>query len=418
LVAVATLLAVALPLVTGQGAGATATAQPIELGPIGFGSIVVDNARGHVVISGPVSNVVDVYDENGTLLKTFTGEGGATGMVIVGSTLYIALAGAGAIGRIDLPTLTQLSPLVTGLNSPMWLAFAGGKLWTAVIGGRNQFSPLESIDMNGTVTPFPTGPIYFGAEPEASPALPNTLFVTNNGDAPPPIDRLDVSSGIPVRAATTSALLGYVSQFVVSPDGTRVIPDSGVSGYEFSELSASTLAPDGVTYPGAPYTEAVAVTPAHGGLVATGLMSSTPDIEVHPIGGTADLFQATTSLNVGTPGVAPHGLAFTDDGSRLFAVSNDGFGSSSYSLFVFTLRIAAPSPLGWLPLPAPYPDTHPWLTGGSGGAASQASGGPATANLSADPSGAGGCADPGEGCATDPSGSAVGSTVVVPRFAG
>jgi hypothetical protein len=134
-----------------------------------------------------------------------------------------------------------------------------------------------------------------------------------------------------VKASNTFTDQQNIEDLAVSPDGQRVIPASGYP-YFFEELSASSLQPDGITYPGAPYPSAVAVSPGRSGLLATGLDNgySSPDIAVYPLGAPSPIFTATTLNSSGTANVRPHGLALSSDGSTLFVVSaNDVYGTDT-----------------------------------------------------------------------------------------
>src|SRR5512133_1220152 len=55
-----------------------------DLGPIGFGTMVVDDARGHVLVSGPTGNVVEILDFSGNVVGTIPNIYGAHGMVVSG----------------------------------------------------------------------------------------------------------------------------------------------------------------------------------------------------------------------------------------------------------------------------------------------------------------------------------------------
>src|SRR5205085_437323 len=82
---------------------------------------------------------------------------------------------------------------------------------------------------------------------------PNTLFLTEDALSPGSAYRIDVSSAkLKVKASNTFMDQQNVEGLAVSPDGTRVIPASGYP-YYFEELSAATLQPDGLIYPGQAY---------------------------------------------------------------------------------------------------------------------------------------------------------------------
>jgi hypothetical protein len=425
-VAAAAVIAAGLGLAAVNAGPASGVSQPIDLGPIGFGSIAVDSAHGHVFVSGPTANVVDVFDETGSLVKSFSSEDGATGMVIVGSTLYVALTTAGAIERIDLPSLSDQGPLVSGLVAPKWLAFADGQLWTAADGRAADITQLESITLEGTVTTFPSSASFYEPDLATSPALPNTLFVAEDGLSSGPIHRVDVTTGTPVVTATAPYYgQGYIYQLVVSPDGTRVIAATGAGVDEdLIELSAATLQPDGIPYPGGEFPSAVAVSPGDGGLLATGLDNSysSPDVEVHVLGNTAQVLAGVTNTPEGFANVAPHGLAMTDDGSRLYVITASTGYEPEVTLQVFTITIVPRTPLGWLPPAVPYPASNPWfLSGESGSTGATRGSGPgadraAAVNRSSTSVG-GSCGSPGA-CGSDPGIGPAGSVTATPSFTG
>jgi hypothetical protein len=329
----ATVLAGAPTALAGDGTS-------VALGTLGFVSVAVDDAHSHVFVSGKTANEVRVFDFAGNLVTTIPNVYGAGAMVVQGGTLYVVEQNAGAIEAIDLATLADRGPVATGLILPNWLAFAGGKLWTGV-NGQYGWAQLASVDLNGTVTVY-SGTSYYDPDLATSPSDPNTLYVANDGQSPGWIYRLDVSSGSPVVVASNTFMhQSNVQQIAVSPDGTRVIPAAGYP-YNFEELSSSTLQPDGLVYPAQPYPSAVAVSPAAGGLLATGLRSgySTPTISVFRIGVPQAIFSASTATAGGTANVAAHGLALSADGSHLFAVTADDAFSDPYHLWIFDLTTA------------------------------------------------------------------------------
>jgi hypothetical protein len=114
-----------------------------------------------------------------------------------------------------------------------------------------------------------------------------------------------------------------------------VIPASGWP-YDFEGLSASTLKPDGIVYPGEAYPAAVAVSGRRANLLATGLFATRgPDISVEPIGSTTTVFQATAYGSGETHSIAPHGLALSANGKALFAAYFNGVYESETMLGTF-----------------------------------------------------------------------------------
>jgi hypothetical protein len=294
-----------------------------DLGPIGFGTVVVDDARAHVYVSGPTTNVVDVLDFSGNLVASIPNIPGAWGMVVSGRYLYVAEGDAGAIGRIDLNSPTfATTQIATGLPYARRLVMVDGILWTAVSPlPPTGWETLASIDpRSGRVRRFTQE--YYSPDLATSPGAPGTLFLAYDAQSPGQLLRIDVSKSKLKVLASTFTNQENIQDLAVSPDGTRVIPASGWP-YAFEELNASTLQPDGVVYPGNPYPSAVSVTPGRGGLLATGLNNgySLPDIAVYPLGSTSPIFTASTFTPNGTANVLPHGLALSLDGSMLFAAT-------------------------------------------------------------------------------------------------
>jgi hypothetical protein len=346
-----------------QGATAWANTISVPLSQTSFGDMVVDDANDHVLISSPSNNSIAVFDFNGNLVTTITGVPDAYGMVIVGTTLYVAEDNADAIEGIDLTTFADEGHVATGLDGPQWLAYADGRLWTND-NDANGFEDFDSVTLDGHVTPFYflEGGTFKGAflSPQlaASPATPNVLYVS---DFEGTVHEYDVSSGTPVQLASsnTSGAESGINDMVVSSDGTRLFPATS----PFRELSASTLEDDGNTYQrGA---SAVAVSPANDGLLAIGVGNSGPlpaDISVYRFGVPTATFMASTGYY---SDVDPHGLALNSDGSRLFAVT----GGTSFHLWSFDLSGAPTtgSDYTWAATSGPdsFSDAADWSTGES-----------------------------------------------------
>jgi hypothetical protein len=328
-------LVCSVALVTAGGRSALAapsTTTVTDLGTIGFTSVIVDNANHHVFVSGRTANVVDVLDFSGNLVTTIDDVYGAAGMAINKGMLYIAESTAGTIARIHLKTLVRARNLGSGLVQPYWLAITGGQLWVTV-DMLNGWGQIESVNLtSGTGTTFTAN--YYGADIVSSTGAPNTLFLAEDGLSPGSIYRLNVASGTPVEVAGVNTNQENLEQIVVSADGKRLIPASGWP-YEFQELSATTLLPDGVIYPGQAYPAAVAVSSKGGGRLATGLTFGAPDLEVDPLGTPAPIFSATT--NAGSPNVFPHGLALNSAGTEVFAVGGSAVYGSDAEIYMYSV---------------------------------------------------------------------------------
>jgi hypothetical protein len=323
-------------------APASADSSSTDLGPTGFGAVVVDNAGKQVLVSGPTANVVDVLDFSGNLVATIPNVYGAYGMAIDGRTLFVAESSTGAVAQINLKTLTEhKKPLLSGLDRPHWLAITHGELWvTTRLGPSCCRATLESLNLRSRVaTRFPETS-YFDPYLTTSPKVPNTLFLAEEGLSPGSVYKLDVSSGKPViEASNTSVRQSNIEGLVASPDGKSVIPVAGYP-HALEELHASTLTPDGVVYRGEAYATAVAVSgsPANRLATAIGPNGAGPDLSVDPLGIPAPIFSDTTTGTSGSPGVLEHGLAMSADGHTLFAVHyGETFFSGNTMLGTFTV---------------------------------------------------------------------------------
>jgi hypothetical protein len=238
-----------------------------------------------LLVSGPTANVVDVLSFSGELLATIPHVYGAEGMVVDKNKLYVIESTTGSVVQINLKTLKLKSkPLARGLVRPQWIALAGKSLWASTAVGTEQSELVSVTPTTHGVMEFPESS-YTDPDFATSPGDPDTLFLAVDGDSPGSVYRFDVSSGAPVIAASnTFTNQGNIRDLAVSPDGTRVIPAAGAP-YDFEELSATTLMPDGLIYPGEAYPSAVAVSGSPADLLATGIaQTSGMDIRVDPLG--------------------------------------------------------------------------------------------------------------------------------------
>lgn len=322
----------------------------INLGAIGGGSIAVDATNSHIFVSAPKTNQVLVLRYDGSLVKTIGSQSGASGMVIAGGYLYVADTAAGSVSQISLSSLSSTAVVAKGLSAPTTLAWTGNLLWVGTwpSGG---WGNLASVNVSTkAVHVFPTS--YYDPDLATSPGAASALFVSEDGLSPGSVYRLNVSTGTPsVSVANTFTDQENIEGLSVSADGTRVVPAAGVwqdsSGYahySFEELSASTLKADGVVYPGNPYPSAAAMSGSGSNLFAGALDNgySSPDVSAFHLGSTGATFNASTSNSNGTANILPHGLAFTPDGSHLFALGASDVYDTDTLLYTF---LTAPNPI-------------------------------------------------------------------------
>jgi len=304
----------------------------LPLPVVEFGRIVVDGTTGRVFVSSPGSSEIVVLDVDGNLVGQIHAETGADAMVLDGTTLYVTLRSAGKIDEIDTRSLTRVKTLAQGLVNPSDLVMAGGRLWTPSGDCGSWSVKLASIDpASGAVTLFPApGDMnYCAAFATVSGKRPNLIVGWSIGLSPATVTAFDVSTSKPVvLKSAREDLLGNLGDVAITPDGNSWIAASG-SPYNFPEFSVSTLAQDGIVYPGQAYPSAIAVTAAGGGRVVGGLDNQrSTNLYEYSIGAP----QTTLRTDSNSLEVAGRGLAFSPDGTRIFEVTWDHFTSVTFNL--------------------------------------------------------------------------------------
>lgn len=300
--------------------------------PAGYDYMVVDAATQQVFVSSKAGNTVTVLSFAGQIEATIGGESGAAGMTLIGSNLYVVASTAGAIDVISTSTLTRTSTLATGLVNSDGVVVADGLLWVEDGGYLASVSPVSGALAVSTV----------GGTPQlvADPANSNVFFGVGSGSDPGGATRYLVSSGtVSVAQAINffSPEVDNLGDIAVSPDGTHLVPAGGYP-YQFDEFNTSNLTPSGVIYPANPYPTAAAMTAGNGGLFAGGMNGIyDPDVVVYGLDNPSNQllsydFGSTSETTL------DHGLAFSPDGTRLFAVTG---GTGNFDEFhVFRLLSA------------------------------------------------------------------------------
>ncbi|AXE87308.1 Ig-like domain-containing protein [Streptomyces sp. Go-475] len=356
----ATALAVLLSSVTLVAAGAgPAAADSSALLPLkSTGDMVVDGVHHRVFISDPTAGQVVVTDYAGTVVATVGALPGVHGLELSpdSGTLYAAVPDADAVVAIDTATATETRRFATGAAAgPEYVALAGGRLWFSY--GASGDGNIGSLDPNATDPAVSLGQdtsrtFYHAPILDASPGAPGTLVAGAPGQSPVELAVYDVSSGTASRTAYAfdpgNTGGGNLADLAVTPDGKDVVTASG-SPYYQAVYRLSDLAADG-KYVTNTYPNAVDIAP--GGDVAAGTSSwYDPDVHVFEPGVSTPLRQydfPNTGNSSGSDTLAPRGLAWAPDESRLFAVSQND--ADVYSLRVLdaptkastTLTVNAP----------------------------------------------------------------------------
>ncbi|WBB78780.1 hypothetical protein O7606_21610 [Micromonospora sp. WMMD882] len=362
------LLGTVVAVVPPVGPGMADGGSPVGLGIDSYADLVVDSAHGRIFVSsGRNGSGVRVTDLSGGSQTTIPDLPGAAGMALSpdGSTLHVALIGAGVIAAIDTTTLTETRRHSIGSGTcPTWLTPAGGKLYFGYgcVFGKGM---LGSLDVSGQ-TPVVALGLPLDRVPvsppllRSSPAAPNLLVVADRSTSSSPLSGspavYDVSSGTPARvAALSSETCSGLNDVALTSDAGRVIlacnflTDRTAPATEHAAFATTDLSAAG-RYPSGSWPTAVTASP-DGAFVVVGATDRTGDPKasaVHvrrPDGSLVHRYDLPAGRYL-----ERQGLAVTADGSRLVAVTTDEGGRqpalhvfTDFDLFGASLALSAPS---------------------------------------------------------------------------
>jgi hypothetical protein len=310
---------------------------PIE----SYADIAVDGAHHQVFVSDPSGSSIMVTDYDGAPVKRITSEPGADGLVLSddSETLYVALHADHSIAAIDTATLQETRRYALGEGiMPSKIAPAGGRLWFSYYDEVASGSDIGSLDLSDQAPEVELAQrgSYFWYYPPllaSSPGDPAVLVAGAPAQSPAQVGVYDVSSGTAqeraYRSNPGSNGSDNLQDMAVTPDGQEVILASGYP-YHHAAYRTSDLG-DSVIYETYHYPTAVAVT-ADGRIAAGVSGSDRPTVYLFNPGEPTAYRTLAAGTNALTT-LAPAGLAWAPDGSRLFAVTDD-YGTSYVSLSV------------------------------------------------------------------------------------
>ncbi|MFF7446638.1 MULTISPECIES: YncE family protein [unclassified Streptomyces] len=328
--AVGVLVLLLLPLF---GTSAPAAAKPLTSPtstalPISYhADMAVDAVHRRLYIADIVTSSILVTDFDGTLVKTLKNKPGAADLVLSpdSRTLYVALRGGDAIAAIDTGTYREKARYATGAGTaPMRLALSGDTLWFSY--GADWDSNIGSLRLSGTRPTVRLGLVPSGtwAGPPmllSSPSAPGVVIAGEQYVTSSTVTVYDVSTGKPVVRTTQDnpGGIGTINDLAFSPDAATLFI---VGGYPYTHLA---FRPSDLTvthtYPTTFYPNAAAVSVT--GEIAAGIDNSYgQDIYLFQPG--ADTSSRVIDLEPGTGrGLRPHGLIWSPDGTRLFALTGE-----------------------------------------------------------------------------------------------
>ena len=306
------------------GGGASAAVPGTALPLTGFGDMVVDGANHHLFITGaPADGVVLVRNEDGSAAGSITGETDAGGMVLEGSTLYVARCGGqNLIDVFDTTTLTLTGSFTAHVGGTCALAEAGGRLWYSNSTDR-QFGHLVSVSLDAGHTEVDSGVSLYQMRFATSPADPDWLVVTETQQSPPTVRVFDVTNPASIQQLAYGWSIGG-DGLAISPDGGTLYTADLNNTYVLGAFTLPNLTEVG-TYPMAG--SGVAVSPNGGRIGVTGTTGNGPLGELYDTGDSTPVID--WALGASGDDAEPHGVAFNEDGSKLFALSAvPGIGSA------------------------------------------------------------------------------------------
>jgi hypothetical protein len=314
----------ALGFFSAAPARALATRTPLPISS--FYDMTVDDSNGHVFVSGgsETSDLV-VMDTQGNVAAQVP-VAGATGMVLVGTTLYVAAADSASIDAID---TTASPPAVTStidispLSNPQDLAYLDGRLWFTAASPDHP-DLLNSVDTDGTGlsvgswASWMTNPMRFVSADTGG----NLVYVYDSSSS---LHAFDVSS-VPPTELHSKGGFNEIADATLLPGANDLAYASG-SPYNYPVLATSDFSAAGEYGVTNPYPTAVAASAAYGGLLAGGSNSAgSPDVWTFHLGTTQAFW--SYDFNDGSIRVAPHGMAWSADGNTLYVVSSVYNGTS------------------------------------------------------------------------------------------
>ncbi len=331
-----------------------------------FHQLVVDAVHGHLFFTqgyGGIDNftqhnAITVTNLSGQLVTTIGGQDNVQGLALSpdGSTLYAADEADDAVSAISTTTLAEIAryPLGTG-NAPYGVAVQSGKVWVGYQGTAGSFigeidptvPPASAFTPQALSSFFSVAPDLRGDPSDGGTLLASDSYDTidwasigsyNAAAAPPTVYQPPSTPGSCSGMVSYAVLPGGAS-FIAACQGTADAsqpPPTAALVY-----NSQTYAQVGSYQTGAvPVAVAVAPAGAQAGTVAAGAGQG-PGIAVYPPGAQTPVNQYTV------PGsqiwLVNDGLAFSADGSALYAVYQDGGGTPGTTVGFFVRAYANPT---------------------------------------------------------------------------
>lgn len=322
-----------------------------------FDALAVNSGHSQLFIStGAATNSLLVLNDSGVVTNTLP-LAGAKGLSLNGQNLFVAESGSADIAIVDTSTLKVTHRISTGAATcPDSVTLVASRYVTYGQTCDGQWGSIGVIDITAkapTATPLPGNNLFYNPIVRSVPNS-TTAIVGDVGLDPSSVSIINVA-GTPSVVKRDSGLSNgceNLQDLAVSPDGKTFVPACGWpyrhDAFSTADLSLVDSYPTG-TYPSAAAfsSNGKAFAGGTGFSYAKALYVSSTVPGNHAAGLIKDF---------GTPwATAPQGVAFSSDGTTVFAVTQAWFGvvpNYTYALHVLTIvktpvSLYASTPVSW-----------------------------------------------------------------------
>jgi sugar lactone lactonase YvrE len=326
---------IAAVAVAGSGVPAASASGTTLAGLSDFKYMAIDRTAGHVFVDGGNGgSVIDVMNEDGTPAGSITGETLADGMVVDGSTLYVARCiGFGQIDEVDTTSLTVVGSIPAALGGTCDLAEAGGRLWMT----DPEHNELASLSTDSSHTYVDSDVSTQDAYLAPVPGHANWLVVGDTDQSPGRVSLYDVSNPASPTLLAAANLQddGELFSMTVAADGSSLAVGTGVG---VQQLSLPDLTSIGL-YPMQDAASSVAISP-DGSQIAAGTAIGFDGIAGYLFDTGDATPRKTWQVSAGPDTVYANGMTFDDSGSNMLEFSR---GSSGSAVVMNVIPASAPA---------------------------------------------------------------------------
>jgi hypothetical protein len=316
---------------------AAASESTVELPIGGISDLLLDEAHGHIYVSSGYHNdSVLVLDLNGNVVKTISGVDTASLMDLSpsGDILWVAAPGSDEVIGYSTDTFDEVDRVAFAAGDcPISVADLGGTL--VVGGGCGQHEPIRIVDVATKTISDAGGRTVYAATVVHNEAWGDVVLVATLGVSPFTVYELDTGAATPETVQVMFGPGSNLRQLAPHPDGGRFVTASG-SPYVHQEFYFGTYDAS-IQYVSTNYPNAAAWS-GDGTILAAGTDSPYDDDIYTFMDGSPTAFW---SWNLQDGNLEPRGLAINNDGSTVYAISND-FSTGTTVLHIVDVGTALP----------------------------------------------------------------------------